>query len=247
MGIKWNELTSTDPQDAWCLSSVEIAKDLFKSEMIVVPRLEEAPFFDLMVCFTKPGNKTAIDKVSNLIRGEYDFKLRGHLTDLINKSSDHQGSNLDKILLACKNTVKADVDKKSLSHEWYSPDGSKAVKIKLDGLSKEVINWASLNEGDLIFDIDLSGRRRMYVISEVVYASKTSISVKIDGSEHPWCLMGIPSNVSTFAEERAEEVSLKYPVAFSYAKFQIDKNGVLKQVIDEKEFDVASTFALMKI
>ena len=245
MGIQWNELTSTDPQEAWCLSSVEIAKELFKKEMIVVPSLEEAPHFDLMVCFTKPGNKTAIDKISNLIKAENDFQLRGHLTDLIDTSKN--GSNLDKTLMACKNTVKADVDKKSLSHEWNSPDGSKAVKIKLDGLSKEVINWASLNEGDLIFDIDLSGRRRMYVISEVVYASKTSISVKIDGSEHPWCLMGIPSNVSTFAEERAEEVSLKYPVAFSYAKFQIDKNGVLKQVIDEKEFDVASTFALMKI
>ena len=227
MGIKWNELSSTDPQDAWCLSSVEIAKDLFKSEMIVVPRLEEAPFFDLMVCFTKPGNKTAIDKVSNLIRGEYDFKLRGHLTDLINKSNE-QGSNLDKTLLACKNTVRADMDKKSLSHEWNSPDGSKAVKIELDGLSKEVINWASLNEGDLILDIDLSGRKRMYVISEVVYASKTSIMVKVDGLE------------------REEKVSLKIPVAFSYAKFPIDKNGELKQVIDEKEIRVDSTFAPTK-
>ena len=227
MGLKWNDLTTTNPDDAWSLSSVEIAKELFKKEMIVVPSLEEAPHFDLMVCFTKPGNKTAIDKVSNLIRGEYDFKLRGHLTDLIDKSND-QGSNLDKVLLACKSTVKADMDKKSLSCEWNSPDESKAVKIELDGLSKEVINWASLNEGDLTFKIDLSGRKRIYVISEVVYASKTSIMVKVDGSE------------------RAEEVSLKTPVAFSYAKFPIDKNGELKQVMDEKEINVASTFAPTK-
>ena len=130
MGIKWNELTSTDPQVTWSLSSVEIAKELFKSEMMVVPRLEEAPFFDLMVCFTKPGNKTAIDKVSNLIKGEYDFKLRGHLTDLIDKSKE--GSNLDKTLLACKNTVKADMDQKSLSYEWKSPDESKVINIKLE-------------------------------------------------------------------------------------------------------------------
>ena len=115
------------------------------------------------------------------------------------------------------------------SADFYSADGTKAVKIKFDGLSKEVINWAPLNEGDLIFDIDLSGRRRMYVISEVVYASKTSISVKIDGFE-----------------ERAEKVSLRIPVAFSVAKFPIDKNGVLKQVIDEKEIDIASTFAPYK-
>ena len=224
MGINWNELTSTDPGDAWSLSSVEIAKELFNSQMIVVPRLGEAPFFDLMVCFTKPGNKTAIEKVSNLIKGEYDFKLRGHLTDLIDKSSD-QGSNLGKTLLACQNTVKADLDQKSLSHEWKSPDESKVVKIKFDGLSREVLNWASLNEGDLIFEIDLSGRKRMYIISDVVYASKTSIMVKVDGSE------------------RAEKVSLKIPVAFSYAKFPIDQNGKLKQVIDEKEINVSSTFA----
>merc|ERR1712227_25697 len=139
--------------------------------------------------------------------------LRGHLTDLIDKSKE--GSNLDKTLLACKNTVKADMDQKCLSHEWKSPDESKAINIKLEGLSREVINWASLNEGDLIFDIDLSGRKRMYVISDVVYASKTSILVKI-------------------------------AVAFSYAKFPIDKNGELKQVIDEKEINVASTFAPTK-
>ena len=127
--------------------------------------------------------------------------------------------------MACKDTVKADVDKKTLSHEWESPDGNKVVKIKLGGLSREVINWASLKEGDLIFDIDLHGRKRMYIISDVVYASKTSIMVRIDDSE------------------RSEEVSLKMPVAFSYAKFPIDKHGELKQVIDEREIDIASTFA----
>ena len=226
MGIKWNELVSTNLEEAWCLTSVEIAKEFFNSKMIVVPRLDEAPFFDLMVCFTKPGNKTAFEKVSNLIKGEYDFQLRGHLTDLIDRSE--QGSNLGKTLKACQNTVKADVDQKSLSREWKSPDGNKVIKIKLDGLSKEVINWASLNEGDLIFDLDLSGRKRIYIISEVVYASETSIMVKVGDTE------------------KSEELSLKIPVAFSYAKFPIDKNGELKQVINEMEIDVASTFAPTK-
>ena len=223
MGIKWNELVSTNLEEAWCLTSVEIAKEFFNSKMIVVPRLDEAPFFDLMVCFTKPGNKTALEKVSNLFKGEYDFQLRGHLTDLIDKSE--QGSNLGKVLLACRDTVKADMEGESRSHEWKSPDGNKVVKIKLEGLSKKVINWASLDEGDLIFDINLSGRKRLYIISEVVYASKTSIRVTVDGTE------------------TAENVSLKIPVAFSYAKFPIDKNGKLKQVVDEEELNVASTFA----
>ena len=62
-----------------------------------------------------------------------------------------------------------------------------------------------------------------------LYASKIAISVKIDGFE-----------------ERAEKVSLKIPVAFSYAKLSFDENGELKQVIDKKEFNVASTFAPTK-
>ena len=64
-----------------------------------------------------------------------------------------------------------------------------------------------------------------YIISEVVYATKTSILVKIDG------------------KERAEKVNLKIQVAFSYAKFPIDRNGGIKQVIDEKDFNLASTFS----
>ena len=137
MGIKWNELVSTDPKAAWSLSSVETAKEMFKSEMIVVPRIDEAPYFDLMVCFSKSGKKTTLE-ISNFLKGDYDFHLCGHLTDLIDSSSE--GSNLDKVLLACKNYVKANVDQKSMTHEWKSPDGNKEVKIKFDGLSKEVIN-----------------------------------------------------------------------------------------------------------
>ena len=209
MGIKWNELVSTDPKTAWSLTSVEIAKDMFKSEMIVVPRIDEAPYFDLLVCFSLSVNKTALEKISNFLKGDYDFHLRGHLTDLLDSSSE--GSDLDKVFLACKNSVKADVDQKSMTHEWKSPDGQKEVKITFDGISREVINWASLNEGDLIFNIDLS--------------SETSISVKIDGTE------------------RAEKVNLKIPVAFSYAKFPINQNGEIKQVIDEKDFTVAFSFA----
>ena len=69
MGIKWNELVSTDPKAAWSLSSVETAKEMFKSEMIVVPRIDEAPYFDLMVCFSKSGKKTTLE-ISNFLKRE---------------------------------------------------------------------------------------------------------------------------------------------------------------------------------
>ena len=195
-------MASTDPKDAWCLASVEIAKEFFNSQMKVVPRLEEAPFFDIMVCFTKPGNK---------------FQLRGHLIDIIDRSKKGTNRNLSKTLQACQNTITADIEG-SRSHEWKSPCGNAVIKIKLDGLSKEVINWASLNKGDLIFDLDkiismdLSGRKGIYIISEVVYASNTSIMVKIGDTK------------------KSERVSVKIPVAFSYTQFPIDMHGKLKQV-----------------
>ena len=43
-----------------------------------------------------------------------------------------------------------------------SPDGRKEVKIKVDGLSREVINWASLKEGYLIFNIDLWEEKNLH-------------------------------------------------------------------------------------
>ena len=200
MEIKWNKLVSTDPKDAWCLASVEMAKEFFDNKMTVVPRLEEAPFFDIMVCFTKPGNKTA----------------KRNDIDIIDRKK--QGTNLSKTLQACQNTITADIEGESRSHEWKSPCGNAVIKIKLDGLSKEVINWASLNKGDLIFDLDqiftldLSGRKGIYIISEVVYASNTSIMVKIGDYK------------------KSERVSVKIPVAFSYTQFPIDMHGKLKQV-----------------
>ena len=205
--MKWNKLASTDPKDAWCLASVEMAKEFFDNKMTVVPRLEEAPFFDIMVCFTKPGNKTA---------KRNDYQLRGHLIDIIDRKK--QGTNLSKTLQACQNTITADIEGESRSHEWKSPCGNKVIKIKLDGLSKEVINWASLKEIDLIFGLDKiftldrSGRKGIYIISEVVYASNTSIMVKIGDTK------------------KSERVSVKIPVAFSYTQFPIDMHGKLKQV-----------------
>ena len=86
-------------------------------------------------------------------------------------------------------------------------------------MSKEVINWSQLDEGDLVFDrevLDLEGRRTLFIITEVVYAENIHIEVSVD--------------------EKTEETTLdnnkKIPIAFSYMKFPIDKYGVLKQAKD---------------
>ena len=194
MGIKWNELVSTDPNAAWSLASIEIAKEMFQLERIIVPRLEEAQYFDLMACFAKKGEKTALEKIFF-------------------------------VSVACQNFVKAEVDQRSIYQDWKSPNGQKELKITFHGISRKVINWTSLKKGSLIFNSDLHSGSILFIISDVVYASQTCISINIDGTE------------------RSKRVSKKIPVAFSFAKLKIDQSGELKYLIDEKELDVAYTFA----
>ena len=127
MGIKWNELISTDPDAAWSLASTEIAREMFKSERIIVPRLEEAQYFDLLACFATKGEKTALEKIFF-------------------------------VSVACQNFVKADVDQRSIYQDWKSPDGQKEIKIIFHGISRKVINWASLKKGSLLFQSRMMAR-----------------------------------------------------------------------------------------
>ena len=90
MGIKWNNLTSTDPKAAWKLSSVEIAKDLFQSKMKVVPRMEDAEFFDLWVCFSnarKPKSKNFLSQASYDIAFNFLVVTNGQWAETMKKIS----------------------------------------------------------------------------------------------------------------------------------------------------------------
>ena len=61
------ELKTTDVRDAWSLCAVDISKKIFSSELVTVPRLENASAFDLMVCFSQPNPKGLVKQVKKLI------------------------------------------------------------------------------------------------------------------------------------------------------------------------------------
>ena len=216
MPIDWGDLSSADPKLAWTIISTEVGEQMFDEDMYVVPRLEEAPYFDLMVCFSKPGN-TFFKSIKNLYKEEYTFYLQGHILDLICKD-ETTSAEQKKLLDACK-PVNADVDSEIFSHEWSNNKG-KEIKVQLRGLSKKVITLSGLNKGDIVFDteeaLNLNGKRRLYVITEVVYASNTTIKVSVEG------------------KEKKNEIKTKIPIAFSYTKFPISSSGIMKAAVDTK-------------
>ena len=226
--VNFDEMKSTDVKSAWSLCAVDISKKVFSSELIAVPRLEDAPYFDLMVCFSKPNPKGLVKNVKKLLARDDDFCLHGHLSDLIQKepTEDFKGSNMKGLVSACEATIKADLLNNEETFYAEDDDKCKSVTIKFHQMEKEVINWATLSEGDLVFnldDLDMEGRRTLYIITEVVYSKGLSINAKVHNAEFE------------------DDISARIPVAFSYTKFPIDKNGILKSAKDTK-VDIHATF-----
>ena len=129
-GINWDKLKAPDMKLAWSLCSVDMSKHIFESEMVVVPRIDVAPYFDLMVCFSKPNRKDIVKNVKNLITGESDFILQGHISDLIKKSTkEEKGTNMKELLSACQNSIKADLDSKGKAYSWENSSGTKFLRV----------------------------------------------------------------------------------------------------------------------
>ena len=106
-------------------------------------------------------------------------------------------------------------------------NGEKSVEIQMEGLTKEVINWAGISKGQLILNlekVDLEGRRTVYMISEVIYASKVTIKASVG------------------SESKTDTMKRKVPVAFSYTKFPVNTDGVLQEAKDT-DLDRSATFA----
>ena len=83
-----------------------------------------------------------------------------------------------------------------------------------------------MKQGSLVLDcekVDLCNDS-VYIISEVVYAEKVIIDIQI--------------NTKDKYDSNIVEIDSKIPVAFSYLKFPVDKNGVLLAAKDTKiKFD----------
>merc|ERR1719419_1149220 len=174
--IEWKSMKVADTHIAWSLCSVELSKTFFSSDMVVVPNIQEASYFNLLACFSKPNPKGVMNNVKKLWKKSPDYCLHGHIADL------SRYDNIKALFNAI--TVKADVaSSKSVMWQTTSDGISKKIRIELQGLSKENIDWSQLDEGDLVFDrevLDLEGRQTLFIITEVIYAEKVSIEVSVD-------------------------------------------------------------------
>ena len=220
-GVVWDKLKTPDIKAAWSVSSYVLAKQLSSPEVLAeeylcVPRIEEAPYYDLMVCFSRPNPKS----FQKIFSKEFDFHLHGHLTDIVNNLIDYT-----KLLSLCRNPVAGDLNK--TEYTFKEEYGDKSIEIKLEGLTKEVLNWAGISKGQLVLNlekVDLEGRRTVYMISEVIYASKVTIKASVG------------------TESKTDTMKRKVPVAFSYTKFPVTSDGVLQEAKDT-ELDRSATFA----
>ena len=210
--IDWNKLHSPNPIVAWSILAQEISGKFFARSLLAVPSIDQASYYDLMVCFSK---------VSHFWQLTSSFRLLGHFLDISAPSK----RNEPELWEFMKNPLKEDLNATSYSHTWTDDNNSKSVTIKMAGLSKYELNW-NLKQGSLVLDcekVDLCNDS-VYIISEVVYAEKVIIDIQINTKEK------YDSNIV--------EIDSKIPVAFSYLKFPVDKNGVLLAAKDTKiKFD----------
>ena len=200
--VNWSKLYIHDPNVAWSILTSEISETFFNGTLLAVPTIEEASYFDLMVCFSKV-NSNILNKMS-----KSKYRLHGHFLDLAS-----EGKTDKKLMKVLRKPLKEDFNSECSS---YWSDGNKQVKITLQGMKKYVMNWNL--EGDLVIDhkkVDFRNRS-VYVISEVVYAEKIIMEVQIYYTK----------NVYYFDKQ--------IPVAFSYLKFPVDKNGILQAAKDTK-------------
>ena len=96
---------------------------------------------------------------------------------------------------------------------FQNADFNKSVEIDFTNLSKEKVDLTEFDKGHVVFNmdkLDMGGRRRLYVIHEVIYAEGLHIQVTVDGQS---------------SHKRVND--RKMPVAFSYTKFEIYTTGVL--------------------
>ena len=171
--IDWNKLNSPNPIVAWDILSQEISDKFFARSLLAVPSIDQASYYDLMVCFSK---------VSHFWQLTSTFSLLGHFLDISVPARERRIE--PELWEFLRNPLKEDLNATSYSHTWTDDINTKSVTIKMSGLSKYELNW-NLKQGSLVLDcekVDLCNDS-VYIISEVVYAEKVIIDVQISTKE----------------------------------------------------------------
>ena len=203
--INWNKLDSPKATVAWSILAQEISDKFFSGTLIAVPAIDQANYYDLMVSF---------EKMSHFWQLTPTYKLLGHFLDI---SAPAKNENEMELMEVLRNPLAEELNSTSFSYTWTDDNNDKSVTIKMSGMSKYELNW-NLKPGSLVLDSEKVDLRNdsIYVISEVVYAASVIIDVQVKKE----------------FDLRIE--TGKIPVAFSYLKFPVDKNGVLLAAKDTK-------------
>ena len=77
--INWNKLDSPNPIVAWSILTQEISDKFFNETLIAVPSIDDASYYDLMVCFSK---------ISHFWQRTPTFRLHGHFLDISAPAKD---------------------------------------------------------------------------------------------------------------------------------------------------------------
>ena len=203
--LDWDTLKEANISDAWRLVAKTLTIDCF-SQLLVVPQIDEASQFDLMCCFTKAK--------AGVIDDELEYQLQGHIMDLIKTVGNPQTrvENLEEI---CLHPVQEDFE--DSGHQIKLKHGiNKAISVELSDLDKKVVNW-TIDASDIVIDTfkeRLSNIDQIYIITEVVYADKVCIEVKVD------------------KEIASKNLKTRIPVAFAYKTFSVGEDGILSKVAD---------------
>ena len=132
--IAWDILDQVNLKVAWRLVSKDISKMFFNSRMVTVPHIEEASYYDLMVCFTKK-NAGMIDKLAKV---ESQYHLHGHVADLVkvNTEDGTPKTNMQELLYICQHPSNEQMETMGYRNNWE--EGKKSITVEISGLSKLV-------------------------------------------------------------------------------------------------------------
>ena len=207
--INWSELEDPDVKLGWSLCRTSISRHFFDSKLVVipVPMIQEADEFDLMTCFTKPDTDLLPASL------DQDFDVQGKFADLVLFPNDAEGrtSHMAKMseVVPQKEEFEVNID----AFCFQNAEANKSVEVDFTNLQKEKVDLSDYDKGHVVFNmdkLDMGGRRRLYVITEVIYADGMHVQVTVDGQ-----------SVHKRVNDR------RMPVAFAYTKFQIFTTGVL--------------------
>ena len=101
--IAWDILKQVNLKVAWRLVAKDMSKAFFSSHMVVVPHIEEASFYDLMVSFTKEN----VGMLEKLAKVGPEYQLHGHISDLVRIQTEdgHPTTNMQELLYTCQDTA----------------------------------------------------------------------------------------------------------------------------------------------